>query len=160
MLPRPDEIESLPIDRGFQVTDARLEDGAVVVTGTCSERAVVEVRVNGKRATVLRDGNRFFGRVPNEGDSVEVVAWGVRGDRVALRKEILRMEEGDAGEFVRVVSHADGATVHAATAQLRVVPWSGPGPLRNVDVQLPNVENRVRIDRSSFVFYRAPPGMV
>ncbi len=158
-LPKPDEIESLPVDRGFQVTDARLEDGEVVVSGTCSERAIVEVRVNGRRATVLRDGNRFLARVPDQGDAVEVVAMGIRGDRAVLKKEILRVQEGDAGEFVRLVSHADGATLHAAAVQLSVMPWSGPGPVRTVDVQLPSVENRITIDRSRFVLYRAPEGI-
>lgn len=158
-LPKPDEIASDPVDRGFQVTDARVEEGEVVVAGTCSERAIVDVRVNGRRAAVLRDGNRFGARVPDEGDTVEVVATGIRGDRVVLKKEILRVEEGEAGEFVRLVSHADGATLHAGAAQLSVVPWSGSGSPRAVDVQLPNVENRLAIDRSRFVLYRAPEGI-
>jgi formylglycine-generating enzyme required for sulfatase activity len=159
-LPKPEEIESHPIHRDFQVAEARLEEGEVVVAGTCSARAVVDVRVNGRRATILRDGDRFCARVPDAGDAVEVAATGIRGDRAEVRKEILRVIEAGAGEDVRILSHADGATVHEPAVQLSYVPWSGSGAARGMEIPLPNVENRFRIERSRFVLYRAPDGIV
>ncbi len=158
-LPKPDEIESVPVEKGLAVTEARLEDGEIVVTGTCADHAVVEVRVSGRRATVLRDGTRFAARVPDEGDAVEVVALGIRGDRAVVKKEVVRSEEGEAPEPVRLVSHADGATLHVTSVQVSVAPWIGAGPVRAVDVVLPNVENRFTIGGSRFVLYRAPAGI-
>ena len=158
-LSKPDDIETAPVESEFQVTEARLEDGEVVVTGTCSTLAIVEVRVDGHRATVLRDGNRFAARVPDAGDAVEVVATGIRGDRAVLKREVVRVEGGE-GDRVRLLSHADGATLHATRVQVSCVPWSGSGPARTVEVQLPNVENRFAIEKSRFVLYRAPDGVL
>jgi formylglycine-generating enzyme len=157
--PRPEEIESAPVDRDFEVAEARLEGDIVVVSGTCSPLATVEVRVNGYRATILRDGTRFLARVPNGPDPVEVVGEGIRGDRVVLRKEVLRVEEG-AGDEVRLVSHADGATVHVPVVNLSYVPRNGPAAARTIELQLPALENRFAIERSRFVLYRAPEGLV
>jgi formylglycine-generating enzyme required for sulfatase activity len=115
--------------------------------------------VNGRRATILRDGNRFLARVPDEGDAVEVVALGIRGDRAVLKKEILRVEEAEDAERLRLASHADGATVHAPVVQVTCVPWTGSGPARTADVALPNVENRFTVEGSRFVLYRALEGI-
>lgn len=155
---KPDEIEPLPVAKDFQVTEARLDGGEIAVVGTCSPRAIAEIRVNGHRATILKDGSRFTARVPAEGDAVEVVAAGVAGDRATLRKEVLRVEEGAAGEEVRLLSHADGATLHVPSAQISYLPRSGPAAARTIDVPLPNIENRFRIEGSHFVLYRAPDG--
>jgi formylglycine-generating enzyme required for sulfatase activity len=158
---KPDEIKSDPVEHGFAVTEARAEDGVVQVTGTCSPRAVVEVTVNGRRATILYDGAGFRARVPHDGDRVEVVALGIRGDRIAVTKDVKPVEDAGQGELVRLLSHADGATVHEPRVHVTYVPWSEPGaPVSRTEVQLPNVENRVAIAGSRFVLYRAPDGLV
>jgi formylglycine-generating enzyme required for sulfatase activity len=154
-LPKPQEIVADPVETRFEVAEARLEGAQFVVTGSCSERAIVEIRVNGRRATIQRDGNRFFARVPAAGDSVEVVAFGIRGDRATLKKEVVRVEEDDA-ELLRLQSHADGATLHTAKAHVACAPWTGSGAERTVEVPLANVENRFTVGRSCFVLYRAP----
>jgi len=159
-LSKPVEVEPLPADRDFQVNEARLDGDEVIVTGTCSARAIVEIRVNGRRATILRDGSRFFARVPGAADAVDVVATGIGGDHATLRKEVLRSVETFDGDEVRLVSHADGATLHLPSAQVVYVPWNGPATAHTMDVPLPSVENRFRIERSRFVLYRAPEGLI
>jgi formylglycine-generating enzyme required for sulfatase activity len=159
-LVRPDELEPHPVERGFQVMEARLEEGMIVVWGTCSALAVVEIRVNGHVATILHDGARFRARVPHEGNAIEVAATGIRGDRAVLTKQVAAdTAEGSAGDLVRLVSHADGATVHSPRVELDYAPWTGSGPTRRVEVNLPNIENRLSIERGRFVLYRAPPGL-
>jgi formylglycine-generating enzyme required for sulfatase activity len=158
-LERPKEIEPASVERDFQVTEARLEGDVVAVSGTCSPLAVADVRVNGRRATILRDGTRFVARVPAGQDPVEVVADGILGDRVALRREVQRVEEG-AGDVVRLLTHADGATLHVPAVTLSYVPRNGPAAARTVEIQLNAVENRFAIESSRFVLYRAPEGLV
>lgn len=157
--PKPVEIESSTVERDLAVTEARLEGDEIVVSGTCSRLAVVEVRVNGHRATILRDGTRFLARIPKGPDPVEVVAEGIRGDRAVLRKEVEKVE-GAPGEEVRLVSHADAATLHAPVLSLAYAPRNGPAAARTIEVQLPNIENRFSIEGSRFVLYRAPEGLV
>lgn len=158
-LPKPEEIEAMPVERDFQLTEARLDDGEIVVSGTCSALAVVRVRVNGEAATILRDGARFVARVPAGPEEVELVAEGIRGDRAVLKRRVEPPAEV-AGEEVRLLSHADGATLHAPLVSVSYAPRSGPAVARTIDVSLPVVENRFRIERSSFVLYRAPDGFV
>jgi formylglycine-generating enzyme required for sulfatase activity len=156
---RPEELEAPPIERDLQVIEARSEGDEVVVSGTCSPLAIVEARVNGHRATVLRDGTRFVARVPKGQDPVEVVVHGIRGDRVVLRKEVTQGAE-PAGEAVRLLNHVDGATLYVIAASISYMPLQGPAAARSIDVQLPAVENRFQIEGSRFVLYRAPPGLV
>ncbi len=156
---KPEEIEPAGVDRDLQITEARLEGDEVVVSGTCSPLAIAEVRVNGHRATILPDGGRFLARLPKGPDPVEVVAEGIRGDRVVLRREV-RREEGAAGEEVRLLSHADGATLHVPVVSLSYIPRNGPAAVQTIEIPLQDVENRFTIGRSRFVLYRAADGLV
>ncbi|HEX5137893.1 MAG TPA: SUMF1/EgtB/PvdO family nonheme iron enzyme [Planctomycetota bacterium] len=159
LAPKPAEIEPDPVDTNFQITDAMLLGDQVLVSGTCSANGIVGVRVNGSRATILRDGTRFVARVRAGAGPVEVTADGILGDHVTLRKDVVRVDQ-PGGEEVRLLSHADGATLHVPVVNVSYAPRHGPAAAVSIEVPMPLVENRFRIERSEFVLYRAPPGLV
>jgi len=156
---KPEEIEPDPVERNLEVTDAILLRDEVFVSGTCSPDAIVGIRVNGRWATILPDGTRFVARVPAGAGPVEVTADGIRGDHVTLRKDVARADE-PSGEEVRLLSHADGATLHVPSVNVSYATRQGPAAAASIEVPLPLVENRFRIGRNEFVLYRAPNGLV
>ncbi|MFQ5843803.1 MAG: formylglycine-generating enzyme family protein, partial [Planctomycetota bacterium] len=58
----------------------------------------------------------------------------------------------------RLLSHADGQTVHQTALRLRWRPAETPRGRRVVDVRLKRLRNRVELPGRTFVLFHAPPG--
>lgn len=159
-LTRPDEIKVGAASDGWQVTSVNVAGTGVYVEGTCSPDAVWRVLVNGEPAVLSPNGDRFRAVVPIDTPVVEVVGEGLAGDRATLSRQVIHDGAGQAGRApMRLLSHAEGSTVHEALVRLSVAPMSGSGATHMESVVLRDVENRVTAEGSTFTLYRAPRGL-
>lgn len=155
----PDEI--LPGDPkdGFLVESVDPDRDGVRVSGRCSPDATVRVRVNGRAAVIEPDGSRWSIVVPADDGSLRVTAEGLNG-LVHGEEADARRAVGALGDPVRVTSHAEGQTVHAASVVLGVEAERARDEHEGVEAALPGVENRIQVGRGRFTLYRAPEGLV
>ncbi|MHC4548678.1 MAG: formylglycine-generating enzyme family protein [Planctomycetota bacterium] len=159
-LASPDEVQVAEVKEGFAVTEARVRGDKVHVTGTCSPDAAARILVDEQPAVLTPRGDRFRAVVPLDTGMVEVVALGIKGDRVTLTKPVDVDRGGEApGEVLRLLSHAEGSTVHDGLLRLTLGSLDGTSPSRMEDVALNEVENRITVENSTFLLYRAPRGL-
>jgi len=157
-LPEPDEIEAGRVSEGFQVTGTEIVGDRVLVTGTCSPRAIVRVLVDRVPAVLNAAADRFSALVPLGDGTVEVVAEGILGDRATLTRGVTVEAVPAPGEQVRMLSLADGSTVHETRVKVTYAPLRGGSP-RQQEIALTAIENRIRIEGSTFTIYWAPEGL-
>ncbi len=159
-LTRPDEIKVGAASEGWQVTSVDVVGTEVYVEGACSPDAVWRVSVNGEPAVLSPRGDRFRAVVPIDTGIVEVVGEGIAGDRATLTSRVQHEDIAQARrDPLRLVSHAEGSTVHDALVRLSVAPLNGSGATHMESVVLSEVENRVSVEGSTFTLYRAPRGL-
>ncbi|MHC4972901.1 MAG: formylglycine-generating enzyme family protein [Planctomycetota bacterium] len=158
-LTNPDEIKAAPASEGWQVVSVSVVGADVHVEGTCSPDAVWRVLVNGRPAVISPRGDRFRAVVPIDTGIVEVVGEGLAGDRATLSSQVIHDDTKSTGRGpMRLLSHAEGATVHDALVRLTVAPMNGSGSNHMESVVLREVENRVTVEETTFALYRAPRG--
>ena len=151
-----EEIKPSPLAEAFEITSVRHFRDGVVVEGTCSPDAIARVLVNDRPAVLAPSADRWSAFLPRGTVAVQAVAEGVAGDRAA-KSAVVEPDERP-GDILRLMSHADGSTLHAARATLRFGPSAGPALLE--EVALTEVLNRIRGAYGSCTLYRAPKGLV
>lgn len=136
--------------------------GEVVrVTGLCSLQAAARITVAGQPAVVSPAGDRFRALAEMDGNEIEVVAHGLDGEVHTVRVPVRPNSRPSAWEPVRVVSHADGQTVHQRDLHLRTVRNSGPrSKVKTHPVEATALENGIEVEGLFLTLYRAPRGFV
>ena len=154
--PLPDGVRPGSIEKGLEITQARLEGGEVVVVGTCGPKTVVHVLVAGKPAVLSPQGDTFMARVAGGEAEVEVVGLGVGGKEVRRKARVTAAAAGDEpAKTIPVTSHAEGQTVHTRDVELEFSSTSD-----KAEVQLARIENRIPVGKGHYVLFRAPAGLV
>ncbi len=155
----PDAFEAVSPSEGFAVTGVEVTAGSIRVSGTCSPRGAVRVIVAGQPAVLSPAGDRFVCILRDVGARVEAVAEGLEGKRALLQVDIPLSSEQPTTVPSPVRSHADGETVQARVVRLRFDTSLARNLAPHADLDLRDLENRVRIGESHFTIYRAPAGL-
>ncbi|MGQ0613199.1 MAG: formylglycine-generating enzyme family protein [Planctomycetaceae bacterium] len=155
----PDAFEASSPSEGFAVTGVEVDADSIRVSGTCAPRGVVRVLVAGQPAALSPAGDRFVCVLHEVGARVEAVAEGLDGKRARLDVEIPLSAMPPAAVPSPVRSHADCETVHARVVRLRFDTSMARNLAPHADLDLRDIENRVRIGESQFTLFRAPPGL-
>ena len=134
---------------------------SVRVTGLCSLQAAARITVAGQPAVVSPGGDQFRAAVRAVGNEVEVVAHGLDGEVHTVKVPVRPASKPAAWENVRVVSHADGQTVHQRDLHLRTARSSGPrSKVKTHPVEVTALESTIDVEGRTLTLYRTPPGFV